>query len=231
MEITNGWVFLHVSQLGLLKLDLLKMSFLWMIRRSRSPKVGYPRPSGLMKMWSINGYGCHATVDYVFDRATKQVWSRHFNQNKLAILNNERIQDGITTVYIDQKRRFWIVYWPNGVVVDNRFMPRQHRCYLPERRHHGHLGQARSGTLNSIIFTKPGIMDFGCVPASCLTTTGASKSLITSPVARNKSVSAETILPGYGRQGWQSLVCHRSGLFFTPVGTESYALVNLIFWK
>lgn len=48
----------------------------------------------------------------VYDRRQRETWYRHFNPRHLPLLQNERIQDGITHLFIDRKRRFWIVGWP-----------------------------------------------------------------------------------------------------------------------
>jgi len=48
----------------------------------------------------------------VYDKQYKQLWHRNFNPLKLPVLNNERVQDGISSFFIDKKRRMWVLCWP-----------------------------------------------------------------------------------------------------------------------
>jgi len=48
----------------------------------------------------------------VYDRASRQTWYRDFNPKEMAVLENERVQDGIASLFIDKKRRIWIIGWP-----------------------------------------------------------------------------------------------------------------------
>lgn len=50
----------------------------------------------------------------VYDEASKQMWSKHFNPANLALLNNGKVQSNISEFYIDQQRRHWVFNWPIG---------------------------------------------------------------------------------------------------------------------
>ncbi len=44
----------------------------------------------------------------IYDRRTRQMWTKNYNPQKLAILNNSRVQNGLIKVYIDKQRRIWL---------------------------------------------------------------------------------------------------------------------------
>ncbi|RPD48913.1 hypothetical protein DRJ53_09645 [Paracnuella aquatica] len=56
--------------------------------------------------------GCDSGL-VVYDRASKQTWTKHNNPRKLPIFANTKIQNNITELYIDAKRRLWIFSWPS----------------------------------------------------------------------------------------------------------------------
>jgi signal transduction histidine kinase/ligand-binding sensor domain-containing protein len=226
-----GEVFLHVSRLGLLRLDLLKMSFV------DDQTISFP------KGWIPTSIGAYEDVINkriwlpcdsglcVYDRASKQVWSRHFNPNKLAILNNERIQDGITTVYIDQKRRFWIVGWP-------KWGGGGQQVYCLDSTGAAYLNADTTGIRTGPVgytefhhFYETRNHGFWVYGAGILFNydRNLQKFDYIASGTEQIGISYETIYQVMEDRDGSLWFATDRGLFFTPVGTESYALVNLIF--
>jgi ligand-binding sensor domain-containing protein/two-component sensor histidine kinase len=56
----------------------------------------------------------------IYDRASRQTWSRHNNPHNLPIFKQPKLQDHITEVYIDRKRRIWLFSWPSWAGVSRR---------------------------------------------------------------------------------------------------------------
>ena len=48
----------------------------------------------------------------IYDKRSKQTWSRKNNPRNLPILANELVQDQPTEIFIDRSRRIWIFGWP-----------------------------------------------------------------------------------------------------------------------
>ncbi len=48
----------------------------------------------------------------IYNKPTHEVWTRNYNPQHIAILNNSKVQDKITELYIDKKRRIWVCGWP-----------------------------------------------------------------------------------------------------------------------
>ncbi|HEX5667533.1 MAG TPA: two-component regulator propeller domain-containing protein, partial [Chitinophagaceae bacterium] len=48
----------------------------------------------------------------VYDYGSREIWTHRYNPKNIAVLNNFRVQDRITTFFIDSKRRNWIFHWP-----------------------------------------------------------------------------------------------------------------------
>ena len=47
----------------------------------------------------------------VYDEASRQMWSRNYNPADIALLKNEKVQSGVTEIYIDGQRRHWVFNW------------------------------------------------------------------------------------------------------------------------
>lgn len=48
----------------------------------------------------------------IYDRASRQTWYKDYNPNSIAILNDPRLSDQLTQIYIDKQRRTWVFGWP-----------------------------------------------------------------------------------------------------------------------
>lgn len=110
---SKGQLLLNISGRELLKYHQQQNAFL--------PFTEYNVPEG----WRINLTGvfddaakgqvwlaCDSGL-LIYDRASRQTWSRHHNPRQLPILNQPKLQDHLTEVYIDRKRRIWIFSWPS----------------------------------------------------------------------------------------------------------------------
>ncbi len=109
----TGTVYLNVLRTGLMRFDYIRQAFVdddhfnlpngWTtglkstFEDIRKRQVWFACDSGLC----------------VYDRASKQTWYRNFNPQQIALLNNEQVQDRISNIYIDKKRRTWITGWPS----------------------------------------------------------------------------------------------------------------------
>ncbi|MES2848535.1 MAG: two-component regulator propeller domain-containing protein [Bacteroidota bacterium] len=51
----------------------------------------------------------------IYNKATRQTWSRIFNPGKNPVLQNESIQEGVVKLFIDKKGRTWIINWPKAM--------------------------------------------------------------------------------------------------------------------
>lgn len=47
----------------------------------------------------------------VYNKINSETWSRNFNPKQLAVLTNEKLQDGILRFFIDKSRRVWVINW------------------------------------------------------------------------------------------------------------------------
>jgi signal transduction histidine kinase/ligand-binding sensor domain-containing protein len=56
--------------------------------------------------------GCDSGI-VIYDRPSGQTWTRYHNPRNLPILANAKIQNNITELYIDTKRRLWVFAWPS----------------------------------------------------------------------------------------------------------------------
>ncbi|HPH83833.1 MAG TPA: two-component regulator propeller domain-containing protein [Ferruginibacter sp.] len=109
---TNGEVYMNIPKYGILRFDAKQTAFID-DNYFQFPKGWVPALSGVHEdVVKAQYWICTDSGLCVFDKRSGQIWNRHNNPLNFPILNNEKVQDGITEIYIDQKRRFWAVGWP-----------------------------------------------------------------------------------------------------------------------
>ncbi|MEJ7588747.1 MAG: two-component regulator propeller domain-containing protein, partial [Ferruginibacter sp.] len=110
----SGQVYLNILRYGILQFDKNEFAF-----KENNP---FPFPEG----WKNTLFGtyddpikqqvwiCTDSGLCIFDRTSRQMWSRKYNPLRLAILENEKVQQNVTEIYIDRQRRIWVFCWPEG---------------------------------------------------------------------------------------------------------------------
>jgi signal transduction histidine kinase/ligand-binding sensor domain-containing protein len=109
---TDGVIYANALRYGILQYDKKTNSFI-----DTKP---FPFPKG----WNVYltgvyddalkqqvWFACDSGV-CVYDKASKQTWYRGYNPTHLAVLDNKLLQENVTQVFIDSKRRIWIFGWP-----------------------------------------------------------------------------------------------------------------------
>lgn len=51
----------------------------------------------------------------VYNKSTKETWSKNYNPGLVSLFTNSGAQTGITKFFIDRKRRIWLINWPAGL--------------------------------------------------------------------------------------------------------------------
>jgi ligand-binding sensor domain-containing protein/two-component sensor histidine kinase len=109
---SDGEIFLNIVRYGTLHFIKNQNAFV--------EDDAFPLP----KPWHTTLFGCfedEVKQQYwfscvsglcVYDKASKQLWHKNNNPNNIGILNNTKIQDNVTELYIDKQRRFWVFAWP-----------------------------------------------------------------------------------------------------------------------
>lgn len=81
-------------------------------------------PFPLPKNWMVNLVGVYENIPKqqywfacdsglcIYDKISKQMWYRKNNPMNLPILQNEQLDERLSEVYIDQKKRTWLFGWP-----------------------------------------------------------------------------------------------------------------------
>ena len=110
----HGQVYLNILRYGILQFNRVDYSFL-----DNEP---IPLPDGWRNSLSA-AYDDSVTQRIwigtdsglcIYDRASKQTWTRNYNPLGLPILKNEKVQQHILTIFIDLQRRIWIFSQPGG---------------------------------------------------------------------------------------------------------------------
>jgi signal transduction histidine kinase/ligand-binding sensor domain-containing protein len=109
----TGNLYCNVLRLGILKYDKNSNQLI-----ESNP---FPLPHG----WRVNlggtyddetkkqvYIGCDSGLA-IYDRASKQTWTRYNNPRNIGILNTTSRYDRITEVFIDKQRRTWLFSWPS----------------------------------------------------------------------------------------------------------------------
>lgn len=115
---SKGEIYLNVQSYGILHYSKARNAFV--------DDIPFPFPPG----WKVNVLGVYENLSEqqywfgsnnglcIYDVRSKQMWYRDHNPRNLAILKNERVQDGVHQIYIDKQKRIWLFCWPswgNGV--------------------------------------------------------------------------------------------------------------------
>ncbi len=109
---SHGEIYMNVLRYGILRYDKTKNVFAD-FHLFKFPKDWKPNLSAVyedvqkQQLW----FGTDSGL-LIYDRKTKTSWTRYNNPKKLPLLNNTKINERITQVYIDQQRRTWIFSWP-----------------------------------------------------------------------------------------------------------------------
>ena len=109
---SKGEIYLNISNYGILHYDKRDNSFI--------DDLPFPFP----KNWKVKTLGVHENVQKkqywfacdsglcIYDTRSRQMWSRYYNPAHLAILDNQKVQNGISQVYTDRQQRIWIFSVP-----------------------------------------------------------------------------------------------------------------------
>ncbi len=105
-------LYLTISSYGILMLDKKKSAFVdsnpFKIPRGwRVSSTGVYEDTLHKQVWICADSGL-----MVYDQGKKQLYSRNKNPLQLALLENEQVQDGVSTIFIDRERRTWMVGKP-----------------------------------------------------------------------------------------------------------------------
>jgi ligand-binding sensor domain-containing protein/two-component sensor histidine kinase len=113
---SRGEIYLNVQDYGILHFNKKDNSFV--------DDKPFPFPKG----WVINTLGAyenHAKQQYwfacdsglcIYDIGSRQMWYKRNNPNNLPILNNLKIQTGLSRIYIDRQHRIWLFGYPKGSI-------------------------------------------------------------------------------------------------------------------
>lgn len=108
----NGTIYLNALNYGVLQYNAKTTSF------------DDTHPFLFPKGWNVYLTGVHEDVAKqqvwfacdsgvcVYDKASKQTWYRGYNPHHIAVLDNKLLQENVTQIFIDSKRRTWVFGWP-----------------------------------------------------------------------------------------------------------------------
>lgn len=110
---SDGEIYLTIQNYGILHFNKKDNSF----EEDNSfsiPKGWFVSLVGVYEYVSKQQYwfACDSGL-CIYDKRSKQMWSKKNNPQNLPILNNERVQEKLEEVYVDQKKRIWLFGWPS----------------------------------------------------------------------------------------------------------------------
>lgn len=119
---SRGVVYLNVLRYGVLQYDKQQNAFVdnhpfAFPAEFQTGLIGVHEDVVTDRIWFAGKKGL-----CIFDRASGQMWHHGFNPKNLPLLRNDSVQENITQVYIDRKRRIWINNWPmNGKAGQHKY--------------------------------------------------------------------------------------------------------------
>lgn len=105
-------IYMNVSRYAIMRLNKLELAFVE-DKRIPLPQGWKPLFNGLYNDTILKQIWipCDSGLT-VYDKTSGTCWNRDLNPKGLALLNNERVQDGMTQIFRDKQKRFWISGWP-----------------------------------------------------------------------------------------------------------------------
>ncbi|HEX8315197.1 MAG TPA: two-component regulator propeller domain-containing protein, partial [Flavisolibacter sp.] len=109
---SKGEIYLNIFRYGILHFDKKQNAFTeedsFVLPAGFIPSLaGVHEDTVKQQVWLACDKGLA-----IYDRKSRQMWSRHLNPHNLPILKNELVQDRPTEIFIDLSRRIWIFGWP-----------------------------------------------------------------------------------------------------------------------
>ena len=229
----RGALFLNVADFGILQYNKSEHAFL-----NNAP---FPLPEG----WNISLHGvyddevkkqvwiCADSGICVFDRRSGKMWNRYYNPESLPILENERVQQNATEIYIDRMRRFWIFGWPEGPAGEQvkYCLDSTGSRYLDKDTMGLNEGPVGFTVYNRFYETKDGnLWIYGSEALFNYNNyLGRFQFHRSSSGSDNININYENIYQVMEDRDGGIWVATDQGLYFTSLGSASYSVVNLMF--
>lgn len=104
-------IYLNVQPAGILRYDSLSNSFV------STTEIAFPKgwnvgPSSFEDTIQQRTWFCTDSGFVLFDHKTGKTYTRHNNPQQIPLLNNWRIQEAVSHIFIDKQRRYWVFNWP-----------------------------------------------------------------------------------------------------------------------
>jgi len=228
----KGQLFLNVLRFGILQYNNKENSFV--------DNGSFALPAG----WKNTLYGiyedtikkqlwiCADSGLCIYDRSTKQVWSKNFNPTNLPVLNKD-IPGKITQVYLDHKHRIWLFGWPpSGVGPQYKYcLDSTGREYLHKdtiglntgpvgQAAYNHFYETKSGNL--WIYGKQALFNFNNnIHVFQFHKSGTGSD--------NININYEDVYQVMEDKDGGIWVATDQGLYFTSLGSDAYSVINLMF--
>ncbi len=230
---SDGHIFINVSGYGLLMFDKTKQLF------------SERNPFHLPKGWVISLTGIHEdTVRKqilfatnsglcVYDRPSDQLWHEGYNPTNFPMLNNKKLQDNVTEVYIDRKRRLWVFGWSQKGGGQYKYCLDSTGTIFLEKDTIGlHTGPV--GYTEYTHFYEPAKSDIWIYGSGVLFNWDRNlqrfyfnKSTLHS--VADIGISYESVYQLMDDKDGSLWIATDHGLYFTPLGSDSFNVVNLLF--
>ncbi len=230
---SHGDIYMNVLRYGMLRYDAQTNSF------THSNFFNLP------KGWTVHLAGVHEDVakqQYwfatdsgicIYDKPSKQTFTRHNNPRNLPILTNALLQDRMTQVYIDRQRRIWVFGWPRwGKGGQYKFcLDSTGSRFLTQDTaglntgpigytEYSHFFETREGDLwiygNGVLFSFDKLNKRFYYSKS-------------QPGSENISITYEKVLSLIEDRDGNIWIATDQGLYFTSHGSGSFSVVNLKF--
>jgi ligand-binding sensor domain-containing protein/two-component sensor histidine kinase len=109
---SKGNIYLTIQPIGILKFDEKANAFTastpFRIPKNWSFGIASAEDKKNGLLWlSCSGDGLAA-----YEEKTGETYTRLYNPKKLALLNNWRVQENLTNIFIDRQQRYWLYNWP-----------------------------------------------------------------------------------------------------------------------
>lgn len=109
---SKGNIYLSIQPTGILKYDEKENAFTASAPFRIPANWTFATASAEDKKNGFIWLSCTGEGLAVYDEKTGETYTRLYNPKKIPLLNNWRVQEGLSNIFIDNKNRYWLYNWP-----------------------------------------------------------------------------------------------------------------------
>ncbi|MDB5247845.1 MAG: hypothetical protein JWQ40_2239 [Segetibacter sp.] len=230
---SDGEIYLNVQGYDILHYNKKENTF--------NDNRPFPFPVG----WTVNLYGVYENTGKqqywfacdsglcIYDKRSRQMWYKRNNPRKLAVLENEVVQNGVSQVYVDRQKRIWLFAfptWANGI--QYRYcLDSTGSSYLHKDTIGLNYGSPGSSEYKYFYESKQGEFWIYGLNALLIYDKNSARFNYTKSTAENPNISIdyESVFQLMEDKDGNIWIATNNGIYYTATGSANSSIINFTF--